>query len=59
MSIQDRLERSLRDLLVMVSKAQAPKRGSDYVLVHKKEMQRQLGCLRDVVQEMLDQYVVT
>ncbi len=59
MSIQDRLERSLRDLLVMVSKAQAPKRGSDYVLVHKKEMQRQLGCLRDVVQEMMDQYEVT
>ena len=59
MNIQDQLERSLRDLLVTVSRAPVARENPEYVLVQKKEVQRQLGVLRDIVASMMEQYEVT
>ena len=59
MNIQDQLERILRELLITVSRAPASDANAEYVLVHKREMQRQLGSLRDVVALMMEQYEVT
>lgn len=59
MNIQDQLERILRELLITVSRAPVSEENAEYVLVHKKEVQRQLGSLRDVVGRMMEQYEVT
>ena len=59
MNIQDQLERILRELLITVSRAPVSEANAEYVLVHKREMQRQLGSLRDVVGLMMEQYEVT
>ncbi len=59
MNIQDQLERILRELLITVSRAPVSQENAECVLVSKKEMQRQLGSLRDVVAVMMEQYEVT
>lgn len=59
MNIQDKLERILRELHIMVSRAKVSKGDGNYVLVHKREMQKQLGNLSQVVTEMMEQYEVT
>ena len=59
MNIQDQLERILRELLVTVSRAPVSEVNEEYVLIHKRDVQRQLGSLRDVVALMMEQYVVT
>ena len=59
MNIQDKLERILRELHIMVSRAPASDINEDYVLVPKKEMQKELGNLSQTVREMMDAYEVT
>lgn len=59
MNIQDKLERILRELHIMVSRAPASDINEDYVLVPKKEMQKELGNLSQTVREMMDVYEVT
>ena len=59
MNIQDRLERILRELHIIVSRAPVSEINRDYVMVPKKEMQMQLGSLSQIVREMMDQYEVT
>ena len=59
MNIQDQLERILRELLVTVSRAPVSEIDPEYVMVHKKEAQRQLAALRDIVAVMMEQYEVT
>ncbi len=59
MNIQDKLERILRELHIMVSRAPVSEINGEYVLVHKREVQRQLGNLSQAVREMMDQYEVT
>ncbi len=59
MNIQDQLERILRELLVNVSRAPVLESDPEFVIVRKKEIQRQLAALRDIVAEMMEQYEVT
>ncbi len=59
MNIQDQLERILRELHIMVSRGAVSELDGDYVLVHKKEMQRLLNKISEAVTEMMDQYEVT
>lgn len=59
MSIQDKVERILRELHIMISRAQALEADEEYVLVNKKEMQRQLGFLSQSVSEMMEEYELT
>ena len=59
MNIQDQLERILRELLVTVSRAPVSEVNEEYVLIHQRDVQRQLGSLRDVVALMMEQYEVT
>ena len=59
MSIQDKLERILRELHIMVSRAPALEADGEIVLIQKKEAQRQLNALSQVVVEMMEQYEVT
>lgn len=59
MSIQDKVERILRELHIMLSRAQALEADEEYVLVNKKEMQRQLGWLSEAVSEMMEEYELT
>lgn len=59
MSIQDKAERILREMHVMISRAPVSEADAEYVLVNKKEMQRQLGYLSETVSEMLEEYELT
>lgn len=59
MNIQDKLERILRELHIMISRAPVSDIHEDYVLVPKKEMQKKLGDLSQTVREMMDVYEVT
>ncbi len=59
MNIQDKLERILRELHIMVSRAPVSDIHEDYVLVPKKEIQKELGNLSQTVREMMDEYEVT
>lgn len=59
MSIQDSLERILRELHIIVSRAPVSDLNEEYVLVPKKEVQKQLGNLSETVRLMMDQYEVT
>ena len=56
MNIQDKLERILRELHIMVSRAPVSDIHEDYVLVPKKEIQKELGNLSQTVREMMDEY---
>lgn len=59
MSIQDKLERILREMHIAVSRGTAWKENEDFVLIHKKEMQKQLNQLSIVINEMMEAYEVT
>ena len=59
MNIQDKLERILRELHIMLSRAPVSEIHEEYVLVHKKEMQKTLGSLGAAVSEMMDHYEIT
>lgn len=59
MNVQDKLERILRELHIMASRAPAAEEKDGYVLISKKEMQKQLGNLSQAVREMMDEYEVT
>ena len=59
MNIQDKLERILRELHIMVSRAPVSKINEEYVMIPKKEMQRELSLLSQVVREMMDEYEAT
>ncbi len=59
MNIQDKLERILRELHIMVSRAPVSEINGEYVLVQKREVQKQLGNLSQAVREMMDEYEVT
>lgn len=59
MNVQDKLERILRELHILVSRAPASEMEEGYVLVSKKEVQKQLGNLSQAVREMMDEYEAT
>lgn len=59
MNIQDKLERILRELHVMLSRAPASQLNEEYVLIPKKEMQKELGSLSQALREMMDEYEAT
>lgn len=59
MSVQDQLERILREMHIMVSKGKIAKEDENFVLVNKKEMQKRLNALSQTVSEMMDAYEVT
>lgn len=59
MNIQDKLERILRELHVMLSRAPASEINEEYVMIPKKEMQKELGNLSQAVREMMDEYEAT
>lgn len=59
MSVQDKLERILRELHISVSRARVSAEEPDVVLVNKKDMQRQLSALSQAVSEMMEVYEAT
>lgn len=59
MNIQDKLERILRELHVMLSRAPVSQINEEYVMIPKKEMQKELGNLSQAVREMMDEYEAT
>ena len=59
MSIQDKLERILREMHIMVSRGQISEINEEFVLIHKKEMQKQLNNLSQTVNEMMEHYELT
>lgn len=59
MNIQDKLERILRDLHIMLSRAQESEHSPEYVLIRKKEMQAKLGSISEAVREMMEAYEIT
>ena len=59
MKIQDKLERILREMHILLSRAPSCEDKEGYIQIQKKEMQRQLGNLSQAVQEVMDAYEVT
>lgn len=59
MSVQDKLERTLRDIHVMVSHGREVPGYEEYVLLYKKDMLKLLDVLKEAVSEMMDEYEVT
>lgn len=59
MSVQDKLERTLRDIHIMLSRGEVPEGHEEFVIIHKKTMQNRLKELNQVIQEMMDIYEVT
>lgn len=59
MNIQDKLERILRELHIMLSRAPVSDVENAYVWIHKKEMQQLLSALSQTVTEMMEQYEIT
>lgn len=59
MSIQDKLERILREMHIMVSRGQTSELNEEYVLIHKKEMQKLLSNMSQTVSEMMEHYELT
>ena len=59
MNVQDKLERILREMHIMVSRGPTLENDSDFVLIHKKDMQRLLGGISQAVSEMMEQYEIT
>lgn len=59
MSVQDKLERILRELHISVSRGRVLAEEPDFVLVNKKDMQRQLSALSQAVSEMMEIYEAT
>ncbi|MBO5373495.1 MAG: hypothetical protein J6A75_12390 [Lachnospiraceae bacterium] len=59
MSVQDKMERILREMHIMISRGKVFPEDENFVLVHKKAMQKQLTTLSEVVREMMEIYEVT
>lgn len=59
MSIQDKLERILREMHIMVSRGETSELNTEYVLIHKKEMQKLLSSMSQTVSEMMEHYELT
>ena len=59
MSVQDKLERILREMHIMVSRGAVWQENEDFVLIHKKQMQKELNSLSLVVNEMMEAYEAT
>ncbi len=59
MNVQDKLERILREMHVMISRGPTLEDDSEFVLIHKKEMQKLLRGISQAVSEMLEQYEIT
>ena len=53
MNVQDKLERILREMHNMVSRGPTLENDSDFVLIHKTDMQRLLGGISQAVSEMM------
>lgn len=59
MSVQDKLERTLRDIHVMISRGREVPGYEEYVLLYKKDMIKLLDALKEAVNEMMDEYEIT
>ncbi|MFV0465863.1 MAG: hypothetical protein ACK5ML_07310 [Lachnospiraceae bacterium] len=59
MSIQDKLERILRELHIQLSKGKGTEMDPEEVIVNKANMLNQLTLLSETVAEMMEQYEVT
>ena len=59
MGTQDKLERVLRDIHVMISKSELYDKSGEKIIVEKKKMFEHLNHLNDCIYEMMDEYEVT
>ena len=59
MSVQDKLERTLRDIHVMISRGREVPGYEEYVLLYKKDMIKLLDVLKEAINEMMDEYEIT
>ena len=59
MGSQDKLERILRDIHVMISKSELYDKSGEKIIVEKKKMFEHLNHLNDCIYEMMDEYEVT
>ena len=59
MSVQDKMERILREMHIMISRGKLFPEDENFVLVHKKAMQKQLTALSESVRDMLEEYEAT
>ena len=59
MSTQDKLERVLRDIHVLISRSELYDNTGEKIIVEKKKMFEYLNHLNDCIYEMMDEYEVT
>ncbi len=59
MSTQDKLERVLRDIHVLISRSELYDKTGEKIIVEKKQMFEQLKNLNGCIYEMMDEYEVT
>lgn len=59
MSTQDKLERVLRDIHVLISRSELYDSTGDKIIVEKKRMFEHLNHLNDCIYEMMDEYEMT
>ena len=59
MSTQDKLERVLRDIHVLISRSELYDKTGEKIIVEKKKMFEQLNQLNACIYEMMDEYEVT
>lgn len=59
MGTQDKLERVLRDIHVMISKSERYDAAGEQIIVEKNRLFEHLGHLNDCIYEMMDEYEVT
>ncbi len=59
MSVQDKMERVLREMHIMISRGKLFPEDENFVLVHKKAMQKQLTALSEAVRDVLEEYEAT
>lgn len=59
MNVQDKLERILREMHIMISKGPTLEEDGDFVVVHKRDMQRLFNGISQAISEMLEQYEAT
>lgn len=59
MSVQDKMERILREMHIMISRGKPFPEDENFVLVHKKAMQKQLTALSEAVRDLLEEYEAT
>lgn len=59
MSVQDKLERILREMHIMISRGQVAGEDENCVIINKKDMQKTLTALSQTVSEMMEIYEMT